>query len=472
MLETKSSVKYGAHYGEFTGKGIRGVVIDLVNTGPDHRIILNNLLHTGVQSSSLSFPTADQYTLFDIWYELYKNNRRDITEFSSDLNPFHWHNEWNKISYDYPHSLHMNSFTVGTWLEKEYDSDLKSVIGTVSQVIRNSDGSIQHLILDDGRKIQGDFFLDCSGLTRLLGNACDVKWNPVNTIAGHNSALISSNYYKNVDELKKRLTPYTDIVGRDWGWMFRIPTLTKESYGYVFNSEQTNSDKIIKEFDESSDPSTRLMNPFVIKWNPGYYETPMMCNFAMIGLSSLFIDPFDANSIFSQVRQINMLVRYFNGDINDSLRTLSFSNSYNDDVKGNADALTDRIEFTFAGAPRNTSEYWQRYHDMNLRDSIEKKLVEGLSNNIHSPASMLNGSFKPWPMHIYFMFGLYYGVDFSQRLRQSNPKMLNLADSYFTNTSEFNKKIAEYCPSIDEWLEANGVDINSLLNQGLPIPRS
>ena len=93
--------------------------------------------------------------------------------------------------------------------------------------LRGEDGFIESVTLDDGRRIEADFFIDCSGFRGLLiegalkcGYEDWSNWLPCNRAVAVPC--------EGVEEI----TPYTRSTAREAGWQWRSPLQHRTGNGY------------------------------------------------------------------------------------------------------------------------------------------------------------------------------------------------------------------------------------------------
>ena len=74
--------------------------------------------------------------------------------------------------YSIPVAYHLDSHKVGEYLKRKAleKSNCSHVEGKVVALAQDRDGSIHHLVLDDDREVEADFYIDCSGFSRILIN--------------------------------------------------------------------------------------------------------------------------------------------------------------------------------------------------------------------------------------------------------------------------------------------------------------
>lgn len=405
-------------------------------------------------------PRNDSYMLYDLWYELYLQGRRSMADFQPDINGFYYYcQEHCMPSYDNTMvtntmaSAHINSFEAGEWLRKRYAKILDEIIvDTVRSIHTDESGKVDYLDMESGQQIVADFFVDCTGFKRIFAKQLNLPWRPVSTEIQHNSVVIVGNgYTENID---REMTPYSVGYGMDHGWAFNIPLLNRKSTGYTYNSNDISADQALAELESLSDPNTRVYDPIKVSWSPGVYNVSADKNFALMGLAATFVDPFDANIIALQFRQIFKLIEHFKNPQDAVLKEFTrVTNAF-------ADAVAERVELHQGLAPRNTSEYWRRNHSIAQRLNLKDKVFDTMNKFEHSTAAMAQGEFIPFLNHLYLSEILYFGIDMSRRCKQSSPELLNIAEQYFQSFNDLNQQRAKISTSMREWYRTHRIDLD------------
>jgi hypothetical protein len=465
LVESRSTLKYSIEFKDFLHKNDPGFYSPM-RLAPDHKIIFNNDMSSEEMSMRWLEPDNTSYKLYDIWYELYKNGQIDYNEYQAHHDPFYWYNKDNKLNWvddkfsnNYV-STHLNSYLTGAWLEKNYKDLIDHwVDGTVADIALTDTGSIKSITLDNGTEIKSNLYIDCTGFKRIFAKRMGLKFKPVSDGVRHNTAVVVANGYPDLDTVHKSLITVTNSTAMDYGWMFDITLLDRKSYGYVFNDADISTDQALEEMSQRSDPDTRIQDPMVLKWQPGSYEESWKNNYCLVGLASSFIDAFDASGILLQILQIEMLLKFINDPVKHCYAPKEFSKQLLDAH----DSICERLDLSFGLAPRDTSEYWHRNHDVGIKTKSLEKLYEILNDRTHTPAAMRDGTFRPWQDHFYYNTAIYYGIDMSSRIKKSDPIVLDIAKEYFNSSNKMNKLRAQYSMTQAQWFELHGLDLNSLL---------
>jgi flavin-dependent dehydrogenase len=462
LKETHSVIKYNFKWQNFLDKTDKGYYSGLPDM-PSYLAILDPSHIGNGLKDSIKYPDHKEYMLYDLWYELYLAGRRKISDFEPDINSFYHYCEehtmpaWEGEVITGLGSIHINSHEVCDWLKNRYIKILDNVIvDTVKDISRDKNGAIKKLIMDSGQNVIANFYIDCTGFKRMLGRKFDLEYQTPTSDILHNSVMIVANgYTENID---REMHPYTVGYGMDYGWTFSVPLLDRRSFGYTYDSNFISPDQALEELEELSSSSTRVVDPLNLKWQPGGYKQSWQHNFALLGLSSAFVDPFDANTIALQFRQIFTFIKWL------QTHDDSVPDMYNQLTSAFIENVGERVELHQGLAPRDTSEYWKRNKEIAKQKQLEDKVFDVMNHPSHSSGARAgNEIFLPYLSHLYLTEIVYYGLDMSRRCKQSSAKILDLAEQYFKNTSQLNQLRAKTSINMRDWYKMHNIDFDEYI---------
>jgi tryptophan halogenase len=195
-------------------------------------------------------------------------------------------------------SIHFDASLLAKYLRKIGES--RGIIrkeGLVKKINTDKDGYINELETDR-ENIKTDFVIDCTGFKRLIiGNFYKSSWKSHNKSLPMNSAI---PFFLPQD---KNIPPYTESIAMDYGWMWKIPLQHRYGCGYVFDNNYISEDDAKKELDNYF--GFEISSPRTFKFNAGCFEKIWIKNSLAVGLSSGFIEPLEATSIFQAIRVLN-----------------------------------------------------------------------------------------------------------------------------------------------------------------------
>lgn len=267
---------------------------------------------------------------------------------------------YDKKNYDNPGAVHFDGHKVGQFFKKICMKDGVTVIDSVVLSIDSVDNVIKNIVLESGEKIESDFFIDCTGFSRLLMKEIGVKWHSYKDYLTVNSAMPFIIKY----EEGEQPNPYTKATALSAGWMWEIPLATRKGCGYVFDSNYISREDAQKEIEELL--GKKITPIKFIEFESGRSEVFWKQNVLCLGLASTFVEPLEATSIHTTIIQLLIWVKEYLYE--NSNETLTDDNrlSYNTKITRLYDLTMDFISFHYQG---------ERYDTPFWKDIKNKKII-------------------------------------------------------------------------------------------------
>ncbi|WP_395337274.1 tryptophan halogenase family protein [Novosphingobium sp. BL-8H] len=153
-------------------------------------------------------------------------------------------------------------------------------------------GDLLALTLASGERVEGDFFLDCSGFrSLLLGGEFGVEWEDWSHWLPCDRAFAVPSAHG------EAFLPYTRATARLAGWTWRIPLQHRVGNGYVFSSRYIEEDAA-REALLTGLEAESLAEPRLLRFAPGRRRRTWAGNCVAIGLAGGFLEPLESTSIF------------------------------------------------------------------------------------------------------------------------------------------------------------------------------
>lgn len=183
---------------------------------------------------------------------------------------------------------------------------VKRIEGRIERVERDGEhGDIAALVLDDGRRIAGDLFIDCTGFRALLiEGALETGFDDWSHWLPTNSAFAVQS------ETMESPVPYTRAIAHDAGWRWRIPLQHRMGNGYVYASDYL-ADDVARERLLAAVPGRALFEPRLIRFTTGMRKKAWNHNCIALGLASGFIEPLESTSIHLVMIAVTRLLQNF-----------------------------------------------------------------------------------------------------------------------------------------------------------------
>ncbi len=227
-------------------------------------------------------------------------------------------------------------------------------------------GNITALQLADGRLIEGDLFIDCSGFASvLIGKTLEEPkedwshWLPCDrAIAVPCTSPPGA------------IEPYTRAIAMPAGWRWRIPLQHRVGNGYVYSSSQL-SDEGAADAILSSLEGQPMADPRILRFNAGRRKRSWVKNVVSIGLASGFLEPLESTSIYLAQAAITSLIELFPvaGRIDNADR-----DEFNRLVDMEYDRIRDFLILHYPATSRDDSSFWNHVRTMEVPDSLKEKI--------------------------------------------------------------------------------------------------
>ena len=226
------------------------------------------------------------------------------------------------------------------------------VVDDITDVVVNEDGDLDYLETSGSGRLDGDFFVDCTGFRRmLLSKVMDSEPVSYESRLFNNSAVV----IRTPVPAEGDLPPYTESTALKCGWAWRIPLMNKISWGYVYSANYTSREDAENELREHIGEDTTGIEPLHIKLQVGRVTEHWKRNCLAVGLSQGFIEPLEATALGLTQFTINRFVTYFSRDgFHGAYRT-----HFNDIINEAFDRTIDYIQMHYKLNTRNDTQYWR-----------------------------------------------------------------------------------------------------------------
>ena len=267
---------------------------------------------------------------------------------------------------DIVHAFHIDAGLYARYLRKKAEqSGVRRTEGKVVDVVlRPGDGFVQAIRLADGERIEGDLFVDCSGLRGLLieetlhtGFESWSQWLPCDR-----AVVVPC-------ESTDQLPPYTVATARKAGWQWRIGLQHRTGNGHVYSSAHMGDDEATALLMDNLD-GRPLADPRTLRFTSGQRSKTWNRNVVAIGLASGFAEPLESTSIHLIKATIARLIAFFPDhefratDVDEFNRQCRFEN----------ERIRDFLILHYHSTERDDSSFWNHVRTMQVPDTLQAKL--------------------------------------------------------------------------------------------------
>ena len=246
---------------------------------------------------------------------------------------------------------------------------VRRIEGQVGDVALDAQsGNIAALTLKAGAKIEGDFFVDCTGFrSLLLGNTLDVKWEDWSQWLPCDRALAVPC------ERSGELTPYTRSTAQAAGWIWRIPLQHRTGNGYVFCSRFINEERARDTLLGALDGPARA-EPKLLRFSAGRRVQAWKRNCVAIGLASGFLEPLESTSIFLIQAAVVDLLRLMPSPEHGTGVDPRLSAEFNRLTDIQYERVRDFLILHYFANGRHGEALWDHVRTMPIPDSLKHKI--------------------------------------------------------------------------------------------------
>lgn len=230
--------------------------------------------------------------------------------------------------------------------------------------LRSTDGFIEAVVMENGERITGDFFIDCSGIRALLiGQALGEPYEDWSHWLPCNRAIAVPC------ESVEPLAPYTRSTAHSAGWQWRIPLQHRIGNGHVYSARFMSEDEATSILMRNLD-GPALAEPRLIPFTPGRRRHTWVKNCVAVGLSSGFFEPIESTNIHLIQTAIRRVISLFpNSGFHEADRV-----EYNNQTQFEYEHIRDFIVLHYKATERDDSAFWNHCRQMEIPSSLQHRI--------------------------------------------------------------------------------------------------
>jgi tryptophan halogenase len=337
-------------------------------------------------------------------------------------------------------SQHINAELAGNYI-RDYiakPAGITHILATVKNVTHNSD-TISSIELDNGVVIHGDLFIDCTGFAKVLVEK--LGWE-VKEYTDHliNRAWVCQTDY--VDH-EQEMVNYTQSIAEPYGWRFKIGLYHRMGNGYCFSNKHISDENALAYFEKQLGP--QRTKPRLIKWEPTRLVKFGSGNVAAVGLSCGFIEPLEANALYTIITSIRRLNNVL------GQKELDWT-VYNEKMSYTIDDIADFILVHYTLSPRHDTDFWTDMHKVGERLNHKKLLWDKYNHPNNSMYGAVTG-YTLFPDYMWAQLGSTFGLPCDVKKYDATTQLL--AYSYFKYSENKHNVISNEMTNSYLWLKEN-----------------
>lgn len=273
------------------------------------------------------------------------------------------------------YAYHFNSVKLGQFLSEHCTTKLgvQRVVDEVLSVKTQDDGDIKALVTKNNDDIEGDLFIDCSGIASvLIGAHYDVPFKSKKDIIFNDAAIAVQVPYESESS---PVASHTIATAQPYGWIWDIGLPTRKGVGHVYSSqycsEETAKNALVSYVASSlGENKAEQLSYRKISYEPGHRKEFWHKNCVAVGMSAGFIEPLEATALI----MIEAAATYISNDLPNSREVMDIvARRFNRRFTYYWDTTIDFLKLQYVLTQRVDTPYWQ---DCTRAESIPDSLSE------------------------------------------------------------------------------------------------
>lgn len=217
----------------------------------------------------------------------------------------------------------------------------------VADVEIGPDGDVTSLMCDNHERIEGDFFIDCSGFAGVIAQqALDGQFISFADNLLNDRAVVMPTEHSGA------FKPQTDSFAMSAGWRWSIPLASRVGNGYVYSSAYISDEDAEAELRAACGSQAQAR---FLKMRVGRVQHSWNRNCLATGLAQGFIEPLEATALHIVVATaLEFIEAYQGGGFTDAHR-----DAFNARIGAHYDGIRDYIVAHYRLNQRNNGDYWR-----------------------------------------------------------------------------------------------------------------
>ncbi|QYJ84984.1 tryptophan 7-halogenase [Shewanella mesophila] len=351
--------------------------------------------------------------------------------------------------YDYllNYGYHLDAGKFSQFLSQHCTEKLgvKQIIDDVTQLNSHHNGDIKSVTTQTHGDIEGDLFIDCSGLNALLiGKHYQIPFIEQKQVLFNDSALAVQVPYAEDDAA---IASFTHSTAQGAGWIWDIGLPSRRGIGYTYSSSHTSNDeaeRVLRAYIAPAIGTAKAEQASLRKLSirPGYREKFWHRNCVAIGMAAGFIEPLEASAL----AMVELSAKMISEQLPANRRVMDITaKRFNQRFNHRWQRIIDFLKLHYILTERSDSDYWIDNCERNtIPESLQELMTlwqHQLPDNydcLHTEALFPAASFQ------YILYGMDFNTQVPNWHRQSQTR---LAEQFFNQNATKTKQLISLLPS-------------------------
>jgi hypothetical protein len=252
------------------------------------------------------------------------------------------------------YGYHLDAGKFGAFLQKHCVDNLRvrHVLAHVEAIATTGDGDIGALRTREAGLVEGDLFVDCTGMASLLlGRHYGVPFVSRRDVLFNDRALAVQMPYPAADT---PIASQTTSTAQSCGWIWDIGLPSRRGVGLVYSSAHCSDDEAEAAL-RAYLGDAEIPAPRRIAFDPGYRARFWERNVVAIGLSAGFIEPLEASAL----ALVELSAAWLADDLPATRAQMdTIAARFNDAFTYRWERIIDFLKLHYVLSKRTDSAYW------------------------------------------------------------------------------------------------------------------
>lgn len=262
-----------------------------------------------------------------------------------------------------PYAYHLDAEKFGDFLaERSASQGVNRIRGHVADIARDDDGCVKALTLEDGRRLEADLFVDCTGFSCILSNKADKlpsDWQDQSSHLLCDRAVV----FRVPRESRGAPPTFTRARALSAGWCWDIALSERRGRGYVYSGAHIDDDAAEMELRDDAGAAAEASEARIVRFRVGRKARPWSGNVVSIGLSAGFLEPLESTGLYLAEFASGLLKSLFPPTV-EAVRSPVLAKRFNEVMGEVHDSILDFIQLHYAVAQRRDSDFWRDASDI------------------------------------------------------------------------------------------------------------
>lgn len=266
------------------------------------------------------------------------------------------------IDYAYQFDAALYAKALRNLSEQRNVTRIEGKIVSVKQNIES--GNIESLELDNGKVVDGEFFIDCSGFKGLL-----IEKTLQTGYEDWSHYLPCDRAVARLSKRLEKVPAYTRATAKEAGWQWRIPLQSRTGNGYVYCSKYISDEEAVASLNKDIDTET-ISQPKFLRFQTGIRKKTWHKNVVALGLAAGFLEPLESTSIHLIQTAIARLLTNW-PDLSFNTHDTEF---FNRKTQDEYEKIRDFLILHYHATERSDSPFWEYCRTMEIPETLRKRI--------------------------------------------------------------------------------------------------